>query len=387
MKRLLIFISMIMLVAGLGAGVWAVTRKPAEPQIQASISAVQAVNGTGDTGKFARVTTVRPFVFPQDHGAHRDYRTEWWYYTGNLADASGRRFGFQLTFFRSALSDAPITRTSTWATNDIYMAHFALTDVQNNRFYAFDRFSRDAAGLAGADGDPYRIFLEDWSAAGSGSEGMTMRLIAKQNEVAIDLTLDSSKIPTLQGDRGLSQKGTAIGNASYYYSLTNMTTNGTLNLPNEQPISVTGKAWMDHEWGTSALEGDAVGWDWFALQLDDNREITYFNIRMQDGSIEPRSGGTITLADGSTRKITADQVQLDVLNQWTSPDGTAYPAKWRLQIPSEQLDLTITPQIANQELPLRIRYWEGTVKIEGSATGYGYVELTGYGDGEAARAN
>lgn len=381
--RIRFILTILVIVGLLGGAAWWVLQ-PTQTQIQASISAVGMLNQASQ-GNYRRATEPRPFEFPADHGSHPGYRTEWWYYTGNLAGADGQRFGFQLTFFRSAATDQVISRTASLATSDIYMAHFALTDVANQRFYAFERFMRGNPQLANATGDPFKVFVEDWQALGSGPEGMTMQLRAEQAPVKLDLTLQSSKTPTLQGDRGLSQKGAELGNASYYYSLTNMTTTGTLQIDGRE-IAVTGKAWMDHEWGTSALEDQAVGWDWFSIQLDDQREITYFNIRNADGSISPYSTGTLTLADGTTRKIERDSIKLEVLQQWQSDQGTQYPAQWRLSLPSEQLELTITPQLANQELPLTVRYWEGTVTISGNATGFGYVELTGYGDSDRGRA-
>jgi len=386
MRRIIVVLALVALVAGLAGGVWAVTRQPAPLGGQASINVIEAMEGDGGNGNFALVTSVRPFVFPADHGPHPEYRTEWWYYTGNLAAADGRRFGYQLTFFRSALSDRPITRTAEWAANDVYMGHFALTDVANNRFYAFERFARDAAGLAGASGDPYRVFLEDWSAEGSGPEGMAMRLQVREGDVAIDLSLEPTKPPTLQGDRGVSQKGAAVGNASYYYSLTRMATTGTVTVGG-QPIAVTGSSWMDREWSTSALEAGTVGWDWFALQLDDGRDLMVYVLRREDGSLGAYSSGTLISADGTTRTLGHTDFQIEVLERWTSPRdaGSVYPAKWRVRIPSEQIDLTLTPQVADQELVLTVRYWEGSVRVEGSATGYGYVELTGYGAGSGAR--
>src|SRR5437867_1441494 len=192
--------------AGLGA-------QPATPRAQ--LSAVQAASGA-DAAGFAHATAPRPFVFPHDHGPHSEYATEWWYYTGNLDADDGRHFGFQLTFFRSALAPAAPPRASDWAATNIYMAHFAVTDVGGGGFHAFDRFSRGAAGLAGATGAPYRVWLEDWSAQGGGPEGMAMRLRAAQDDVAIDLALATDRSPALQGDRGLSQKGATSGNASYY---------------------------------------------------------------------------------------------------------------------------------------------------------------------------
>ncbi|MFD3165039.1 lipocalin-like domain-containing protein [Herpetosiphon sp. NSE202] len=381
--RIRLIIGSLLIVALLAGGAWWLLQ-PSQTEIQTSISAVGMLS-QANQGDYVRATEPRPFQFPADHGLHAGYRTEWWYYTGNLVSADGQRFGFQLTFFRSAATDQVISRTASLATSDIYMAHLGLTDVANQRFYAFERFMRGNPQLANATGDPFKVFVEDWQAVGSGPEGMTMQLTAQQAPIALNLKLESSKTPTLQGDRGLSQKGAELGNASYYYSLTNMTTSGTLMIDGRE-IAVTGKAWMDHEWGSGALEGQAVGWDWFAIQLDDQRELTYFNIRNQDGSINHLSGGMLTLADGSTRKIAQSELTLEVTKQWQSPQGIQYPGQWRLSLPSEQLELSITPQVANQEMPLTIRYWEGSVAISGNATGFGYVELTGYGDTGRGRA-
>lgn len=349
------------------------------PSITARLDAVEAINRGSDSG-FARVLEPRPFVFPQDHGPHPEYAIEWWYYTGNL-DSGERRFGYQLTFFRSALTPEPPERSSPWGTSTIYMAHLALSDVANDRFYAFERFSRDAVGLAGASGEPFRVFLEDWSAEGSGPEGMTMHLRAAEEDVALDLTIVSRKAPALQGDQGLSQKGSTLGNASFYYSLTQMETNGTVRIGDAQ-YAVTGFSWMDHEWGTSALEDGAVGWDWFSIQLDDGREIMYAQVRTAD-AISYRLGSLVE-ADGTIRILDQAPVILDVLDTWRSPrSGAVYPSGWQLTIPELALELTIQPVLRDQELPVTIIYWEGAVDVRGSQggqplSGRGYVELTGY---------
>jgi len=351
---------------------------------QAQLSAVQSVGGSGAEG-FARVTAPRPFVFPQDHGPHPQYATEWWYYTGNLDTADGRHFGFQLTFFRFGLTPQAITRSSDWATTNIYMAHFALSDVAGQKFYAFERFSRGAAGLAGAQGEPFRVWLENWSAVGSGAQALPMRLQAAQDDIMIDLTLDGGKPVVLQGDHGLSQKSAAVGNASYYYSLTRMPTRGTVRIA-AASYSVSGLSWMDREWSTSALGDELVGWDWFALQLSDDRELMFYRLRRADGSSDAFSSGTLIAADGSTSRIARDDIQIEPLGSWQSPrDGARYPAAWRLRIPTADLDLRLTPYLADQELPLTTSYWEGAVAIAGSAagtpvSGNGYVELTGYAE-------
>ncbi len=348
-------------------------------QIQSQLSAVEAVQGNADAG-FAKVTEPREFVFPRDHGPHGEYATEWWYYTGNLDTADNRHFGFQLTFFRFGLSpDAP-ERPSDWATSNLYMAHFALTDVAGNQFYAFDRFSRAGAGLAGATGDPqFRVWLDDWSAEGGGADGLPMRLRAAEGEVAIDLTLEGGKPVVLQGPGGVSQKSATPGNASYYYSMTRMPTSGTISI-NGQQFQVTGNSWLDREFGTSALEQGAVGWDWFAIQLDDGRDLMLAQLRRADGSAT-YAIGTLVAADGTPRYLTPTDFTLDATATWRSPRSNAeYPSGWRIQIPSAQLDLTVTPYIEDQELVLTVTYWEGAARVAGSHSGQAYVELTGYGE-------
>ena len=361
----------------------------AAPQVSARLGAVEAVNANDSTG-FAKVTAPRPFVFPQDHGPHPEFQTEWWYYTGNLDSADGRHFGFQLTFFRRALEANPPQRSSDLATRNIYMAHFAVSDVAGNQFYAFDRFSRDGGGLAGASGEPFHVWLEDWNASGSGPQGNQMQLKAAQDAVALELNLDSSKPPTLQGDQGLSQKGQASGNASLYYSLTRMQTTGSVTIKGQR-YDVTGLTWMDREFGTSALDPGLVGWDWFSLQLADGCDVMFYNLRQDNGDASPFSKGSIVAQDGTTRTLARDDVQIEVLATWTSPRSNAvYPARWRLTLPKEQLVLEITPYLADQELPLTVTYWEGAVRITGTSNGQplagnGYVELTGYTADRPAR--
>ena len=349
-----------------------------EPTIRAGIDAVETLSSDGEG--FARAFAPRPFIFPQDHGSHPEYQIEWWYYTGNLRDGE-RHFGYQLTFFRSALSAEAPDRDSAWGSSQIYMAHLALSDVASGRFYAYERFSRAAAGLAGATGDPFRVFLEDWSAEGSGPEGMRMELRAAEGDIALNLVLTSRKPVVLQGDRGLSQKGSTPGNASFYYSLTRLETTGSLEIAGQR-YNVTGSSWMDHEWGTSALEGDATGWDWFSIQLDDNRELMYAQVRSTTGI--SYSFGSLVGSDGSVTPLDPGSVQLEVLAHWDSPrSGARYPARWRLTLPAYDLTLELVPKLSDQELPLAVIYWEGAVEVRGTQAGvglngHGYVELTGY---------
>jgi predicted secreted hydrolase len=376
----------VLLVVLLGGWIYRSQQTPA--LITGQLSAVAAASGVEDP-RWQRVTEPRPFVFPDDHGQHPEYQTEWWYYTGNVTADNGREFGFQLTFFRRGLDPEPAERTSNWATRNIYLAHFTVSDIAEGRFFAAERFSRDGAELAGATGNPYRVWLGPWQATGSGPEGMTMRLQAAAEEMAIDLRLESTKPVVLQGDQGFSQKGSGVGNASYYYSLTRMASTGTVSIGSETYRIVDGLSWMDHEWGTSRLEESGAGWDWFALILDDGREVTWAQLRRDDGTVTPASFGSVVAPDGSTTRLSAADATLEVLDTWRSPrSGAVYPAEWQLTIPGSDLSLRIRPRLADQELPVSIVYWEGSVMVEGEGanadgvtqaiTGRGYVELTGY---------
>lgn len=348
--------------------------------IQARVAVREAL--ADDRAGFARAVAARPLSFPEDHGPHPDFRTEWWYYTGNLRTAAGRHLGFQLTFFRVALAPVSDPRASEWATRQLYFAHFAITDSAGKRFHAFRRVSRAALGLAGASAAPFRVWVEDWSAEG---EGATARLRASDGEVALDLQVTAAKPVVLQGDRGLSRKGPDPGNASFYYSFTRMPARGVVRLGAET-LEVSGEAWMDREWSTSALGPGVEGWDWFALQLDDGREVMFYLLRRRDGTADPLSAGTLVTADGTAQRLDVGDVGVETLGHWSSPrSGVRYPARWRVSVPSAQLQLEIEPRLADQELSVGTRYWEGSVVVGGSAggrrlTGQGYVELVGYGE-------
>jgi predicted secreted hydrolase len=367
------------LAAVLALGAYRLTRSPAPASPTVAVAEVLA----GPADGFARALAPRPFVFPADHGPHPDFRTEWWYYTGNLQTAGGRHFGFQLTFFRIAVAPTMAPRDSAWASREAYMAHFALTDSAGQRFDAASRLSRAALGLAGARATPFRVWVEDWSAEGVGGEAVPVRLRAAQDDVAIDLTLASAKPIVLQGERGLDRKGEEPGNASYYYSLTRMPATGRVTLGGAA-FAVTGLAWMDREWSTSSLGADLVGWDWMALQLDDGRDLMVYQLRRRDGTADRFSGGSLVDVDGASRRLGPGDFRIDVRETWPSPrDGTRYPSRWRLLVPAHGLDLEIAPRLADQELNLTVRYWEGAVQVRGRAHGtplggVGYVELVGY---------
>lgn len=362
-------------------------RSQARAPAATEIVALQSAQGAEG---FARVTGPRVMQFPRDHGAHPDYQTEWWYYTGNLQAEDGRRFGYQLTFFRRGItpgdaSTALSMRNSDWATNQIYFAHFAITDAKNNSHGDAEIFSRGAAGLAGASASPFRVWIENWSVKGLNQDASDVKLVANSGKFALELELNAMKPPVVHGENGVSQGAAEIGAAAYYVSFTRMQTNGSL-LVNGERMSVTGTSWFDHEWATGGLGANARGWDWFSIQLDDNRELMFFQIRNKDGSIELFSSGTLVETDGATKFLKRDDVNVTPLEFWTSDFSKGkYPSKWKVQSDLGNFDLTLTPLIADQEMHVSFTYWEGAVNVQGTSNGkivlgQGYVEMTGYGN-------
>ena len=379
-KPFLAITAILIVLGGIYLGTRLVPPQPTSPRS----TMPRALDEAEDKG-YARARTPRAFSFPADHGPHPTFRTEWWYFTGNLTDPQERPFGFELAFFRIALSPTRAASESAWRTQQLYMAHFALTDVAAKQFHAYERFSREALGLAGAKTDTLHVWLEDWSIEPQDPSGFPLRLRAAENNIALDLTLNPGKPPVLQGDQGLSQKSGEPGNASYYYSITRIPTSGLIRIDN-QDLEIKGDSWLDREWSTSALGPDQVGWDWFALQLSDQREIMFYRLRQRDGKPSPFSAGSLIDAQGEVLRLNHKEVVIEALDQWASPvDGALYPARWRFKIPRQALELDIQPLLANQELNISVRYWEGAVRIHGMAAGLpiegrGYVELTGYGD-------
>jgi predicted secreted hydrolase len=328
--------------------------------------------------EFETVKRPREFNFPEDHGPHLGYQTEWWYYTGNLTAGGGERFGYQLTIFRRGLTPGEIRRESEFATNQIYFGHLALTDVDRSEHVALESFGRGSAGLAGATGDPFAVHLGDWSIEGLDGSGGRVRLNASQGDISLDLVLETTKPLVAHGEGGFSPKGDAEGNATYYFSYTDMQTQGSIRL-GDRAFEVDGSSWFDHEWGTSALGPEAGGWDWFGLQLEDGRELMLFHIRRTDGGIEQVSGGTLVEPNGDSRWLGADEFEITLISTWTSDlTGISYPSGWEISIPEEGLNLVVEPLVDDQEMRLTIEYWEGAVSITGTVEGWGYVELTGY---------
>ena len=329
--------------------------------------------------------------FPEDHGPHPGYRTEWWYYTGNLHSQSGDRYGFQLTFFRRQISppgsrEHGPQRPSAWRSQQIYLAHAAITDISRKKHIMAERVSRQALDMAGASQEDNRIiiFLNDWSTQISPNRHL---LKVKSNEFSYELTLVPVKPLVLHGRQGYSLKGKSSESASCYYSYTRLEIEGKLSVEGKA-INVKGSAWMDHEFSSAMLEPDLKGWDWYSLQLSDRTEFMGFLLRNAKGGISAASSGTFVDRHGQKRHLGKDDFAVTVQDTWKSPHSRAvYPSQWRMQIFPYSLDLNILPNFSDQEMrtfkSTNVIYWEGSVSISGTIAGQpiegqGYVELTGY---------
>lgn len=365
---------------------FACTEKKIEIGKETNIPVSKAMGNFESTG-FAKAVDPINFNFPTDHGPHEKFKTEWWYFTGNLTTATNKKFGYQFTIFRTSIIPDSLTTHSNWRSNQIYMGHFAVTDITNDKFYFNEKFSRNGNNLAGAVIDNYfHVWLEDWEIKQTGDSVYydlpKLKINAKMENAKINIFLKAKKPKILQGDNGLSQKGSEIGNASYYYSYTRLETKGTITLNNSE-YEVNGNSWMDREWSTSALGTDQVGWDWFALQLNDNTELMYYQMRKIDGTADNFSKGVIVDSLGNKISFGKEDIILKVNDYWTSPLGTKYPSGWLLEIPKRNLSLTIKPALKNQFMDVAVKYWEGSVEVSGlkngeNIFGRGYVELTGY---------
>ncbi|HVN45850.1 MAG TPA: lipocalin-like domain-containing protein [Steroidobacteraceae bacterium] len=354
--------------------------------IAAPPAMVAGTTGSSAGSEFAEALEPRSFEFPRDHGPHPAYRQEWWYFTGNLQAPAGERFGFELTFFRIGLLPRPPAdgaEASAWRTSEIYMAHFAITDVERRSFRFQQLLSRAALGLAGARSEPLRVWLDGWSVemapVGAGS---TWKLHAAQPGYAIDLTLAARSAPVLNGEAGLSVKSGRAGDATYYYSVPRLDVQGQL-LRDGRALQLHGLAWLDREWGSGALGTLEAGWDWFGLQLDDGSALMFYALRNEDGGRDTHSAGTWVAPDGSVRGLTNADVSIAVTGHWRNGSGERYPAGWRLRVPAMALDLSVRPVLPDQELRTTPPYWEGAVDVSGNRgaralAGRGYVELVGY---------
>jgi predicted secreted hydrolase len=324
------------------------------------------------------------YQFPRDHFAHPDYRTEWWYYTGNVKSADGHRFGFELTFFRQGTSRQPL-RNVNWGVRDLYLAHFAVSDLNAQKFHYTQRVNRAGPGIAGISAEAERVWNGNWQAQWS-SDAQQLQGIAE--DFSIRLSLRPDKPPIVHGQHGVSQKGAGAGHASHYISLTRLITTGAIEVGGKS-YDVQGASWMDHEFSTDSLAPDEVGWDWLSIQLNDNTDLMLYRLRHKDGTADPYSSGTYVDAEGRAKSLGVYDFSMQALDEsWTSPEsGTRYPTAWRVTIPAVALDLKIRTPMQSQELAGKTRlspsYWEGAVDISGKRgsspiSGAGYLEMTGY---------
>ncbi len=325
------------------------------------------------------------YEFPRDHQPHRDFKTEWWYFTGNLHDTDGRRFGYQVTFFRQGIRP-PADRGETASdliVNDLPFAHFCISDPEGHRFLFQQKISRGAFEQAGFGQSNRLAWIDDWSLHLHADQ--SFKLQASSDAAALVLDLANTKPSwTIHGIDGVSQKAIGEGRASHYYSGTRLRTGGTLTLENKH-FAVTGESWFDHEWATNQLTPEQAGWDWFSVQLDDGSELMLYQMRLRSGATDPASSGTYINASGQTRHLVRDDYHLEPLQFWTSKkSGARYPVSWRISVPNIDLQLELTTPIPNQELALEsITYWEGMIDLHGTneghpTRGHGYLELTGY---------
>lgn len=367
MKKLLILLALLM--AGCGKA----------PE-SASFDLNAALGGQVDAG-FSRAFKPREFHFPQDHAAHPEFRNEWWYVTGNVHTDAGRQFGYQVTLFRIALSPQPPAGTSVWASNQVWMTHVALTDVQTGEHLHEQRFARGAAGLAGQGVQPFRVWLEDWQIVGNGVGEFPWAIAVKAKGFTLNLQLRPQKPVVLQGDHGLSQKSSEAGNASYYYSLTRLQTLGDIWRGTEH-FTVTGDSWLDREWSTSALGADQAGWDWFSLQAQDGHELMFYRLRNKSGEADPHSAGKWVLPDGQAEPLAVGDVELKALRYWQSASSARYPVAWEMRLPKQHRRWRIEALVDDQLMQTSVTYWEGAVKMldadSGKLLGYGYLEMSGY---------
>jgi predicted secreted hydrolase len=348
-----------------------------------------------DTDSFLQAREGYRYQFPRDHGSHNRFRTEWWYYTGNLRSKDGRPFGYQLTFFRRGIPPGQVqTLPSQWSITQLYLAHFAVSDLKTGRFRFVEKLSRPGLGKAGAEADRLHVWIDRWRAESLEPETVGTRiggqiLEATDGDLAIALTVVPKKPLVIHGSAGVSRKGAGPGQASHYYSLTSLATTGTITIGDET-FDVTGTTWMDHEFGSTDLGPDLVGWDWFSLQMADQTELMLYRLRRADGSADPVSSGTFIDREGHPHHLALNDFTLDPISFWTSPASKArYPQRWRLTIPSKHLSLELTPRMAEQELrtdrSTQVTYWEGAIEGQGTSggaplTGLGYMELTGYAE-------
>lgn len=330
------------------------------------------------------------YQFPRDHFSHPNFETEWWYYTGNLHTRQGRRFGFELTFFRYAIREEA-EGASPWNIRDLYLAHLTLSDIAGQRFYKTDRLNRAGPGLAGTDAEKALIWNGNWRVQwlDPAMPKGALRLTAYADEFWLELDLSPLKPPVFHGADGVSRKAAGEGKASHYISFTRLAVSGSLALQSET-YDVKGLAWMDHEFSTDSLGADQMGWDWMSIQLDDHSDLMLYRMRRSDGTADPHSSGTYIDANGRARHLSWSQIRMTPIpeSDWKSPvTGGVYPLTWKVEIPHLDLRLTGTTDLDDQEVVSERRvgpsYWEGAMNFSGQKggkpiAGVGYLEMAGY---------
>jgi predicted secreted hydrolase len=308
--------------------------------------------------KFPKVEANRTLSFPLDHGAHPDYRQEWWYVTGWLKTDKGEDQGFQITFFR-ARPDIDTPNPSAFTPRQIILAHAALADPKHGRLRHDERAARTALGLAGSREGTTEVWVDDWKLA-LGANGYEASIRAR--DFTLELQFESKGAPTLQGQSGFSRKGRRPEEASYYYSRPHLAVRGNVN-----GGPVTGTAWLDHEWSSQYMASDASGWDWCGLNLNDGSSLMAFRMRGKDGGVA----------------FAPEGVTFEPVRTWRSPrTGVSYPVE--MLVSAKNQTFRLAPLMDDQELDARAStgtiYWEGAVRAfeGGKAVGKGYLELTGY---------
>ncbi|MEM7343514.1 MAG: lipocalin-like domain-containing protein [Chloroflexota bacterium] len=366
--RLLIMI--LILIVGASLVVFTLNQSDSQPQIRAGLVKLRSPESLD---QFPPPETIEAITFPKDFGAHPAYKTESWAYYGQLVDEQGNRYGLQFSIFRFGLTPGITQRASEWSTNQIYVASFSLTQVSDQTFTQAERFSRGNNRLAGVETNPYRVWLEDWSVSEIGPD--TFQINIRTPTISLDVQMTPTKpaiLPTAQSLLNPEE--------GYAYTLSSNSTTGTITVGGE-PISVTGHLWHHHRWGKlENLTQEELGWDWFSLSLDNNQELTYFATRRQDGTPNPDSIEIILIDEkGVPKRLSPAAISLTSSSQWESLRTQAqYPTSWTLDIPDEGLKLSITPTLVDQELDGLAPRWVGLVTVEGTSTGHGYIELTGY---------
>lgn len=357
------------------------------------LASIPANAGDASSG-FLQVTGPCKLEFPRDHAPHPGFRTEWWYYTGNLKTETGRHFGYQLTFFRYQLTpfggsaewpDPP----SAWRTRQIYIGHAAVSDISAKRHLEAEKVGRE--GLEGLGiggwvqyGPDVTLFLPGWSAVIFPD---SHKIAADGDDFSFTLELKPSKPPVKHGINGYSRKGSTPERASCYYSYSRLETSGTITI-NGKSLPVKGVSWMDHEFSTAPLEPGTVGWDWFSIQLADKSEFMIFLLRREDGGLSSASSGSYIDSLGALRHLDRSYFDVSVRNTWKSKkSGAVYPSGWQIKIPLLGIEVAVTSNLPDQEMhtlqSTGVTYWEGSVSAKGTKggspiDGQGYVELTGY---------